>query len=1004
MASDFDYYNNVYNYWSQNRTDERDALVSLSVRNGWFYGGYRMCSSNFPEPNNPSLAVDLLCHELGHTLGSPHTHNCSWPGGPIDYCEVLENCSSNYREYTNGSLMSYCRSVLSFHPLCRNLMRDYSEGKVSNSFKLNSLNKRPVLSNLFLLTDPNAQLKSNNPTFEWYAPVNTENFHFQISKTSGFADLVEDTLVNQSYFRSIGLGEGKYYARINTGNGTGRTEWSSVLPFSVPAFSENSSSPLLLETFLYNDATIAGHFRKYSGTDIYQVEIINEYYDDQTSLTEINMTASPMQSFSLPVNMSKGGRFRVRIRVGKDQKWSRWSDSRTLIPSWNSEVWKFTNLSKVSGTPVVALSLFKPGIVNAGLKQSIEIAKDYSFTNIAFKDSVLTNQINEWSSNKVLFYPKLEENQSYFVRTRVNYDRGLYSKWNAYSLATGQTDQRFAFLGSVSKNLLSTNMTFGEYQSVRFYNTGARLYVQSLYGGHYVTTDLKTWQPFTTSSTQGRLPNNSNLLAATNDGETYLFDENRALVKSSVGGATEFYYSSATNFYIPNLTPGWILKNDGVMFRTDNLGIAHFKDGNWKFYREEHFQSPRSIYLAADSDDQVWNVMEGGRVWTYKKSVWSEGPFFANWTSLKGISFDKNNKCYLYGDFGVATLNESRNWEIIPALADVPIRKVVFDDKDQMWMASYRHNGEGFIAYALIKLKDQKASVYSDGLNFLKEPFDVEVFDNKLLILTSGGEIHTFDETKIQRFEAAASYCAGEQVSVILSSNSTFEKQNQISLQLKNVDGGGVTKLIDVVTAGNKITGTLPAGLTSGSYRIQTVTTRPEISSNESDVFKVYANPSATIAIAENNRFDIKLKASGSEGVTYQWRNNGTAIPGETSVSLNVNLSGNYTVMVTNEGGCSSESNALKVDIDQPGEITLLQNAPNPALSSTEIAFYLPATQPISLELFNQKGQKVKQLAEGVSAAGWHVYAVSGNDISAGVYVYRLTAGKVTRSLKLVKL
>jgi hypothetical protein len=67
--------------------------------------------SNFPLF---SWTVEVVTHELGHNLGSHHTHWCGWPGGPIDGCGPTAN--AGYAEGAcgtgpipaNGSIMSYC--------------------------------------------------------------------------------------------------------------------------------------------------------------------------------------------------------------------------------------------------------------------------------------------------------------------------------------------------------------------------------------------------------------------------------------------------------------------------------------------------------------------------------------------------------------------------------------------------------------------------------------------------------------------------------------------------------------------------------------------------------------------------------------------------------------------------------------------------------------------------------------------------------------------------------
>lgn len=1005
LIGDYDYFNNVNNYWIQNRTDEYDALVGLSVRYGWFYGGYRMCTSNFPEPNNQVLAPDLLCHELGHTLGSPHTHNCSWPGGPIDYCEALEGCgSTNYREYGVGSLMSYCRSILSFHPLCRNLMRDYADGKVNASFKLNALDKTPASSGPPILRNSTTQATSNTPEFEWSAPKSVEYFRFQISRNTAFTDPIEDTLITQSYFRSSGLGEGSYYARYSSSNSTGNAEWSSSLSFSVPAFTEASSAPILLNAILHNDATVAGYFKKYPETNSYQVEIVNEYNNSQRFVHQLSMSGESLQSFSIPLLIDPMGRFSVRIRVGKDQRWSKWSDKTILIAPWNNELWKLTNVSGVSGTPVVAVSLYRPTFSSIGTTQCIEIAVDSSFKHIVFKDSLISYQINDWYNNKAIFTPKLDDNQSYYVRTRLNYEPGFYSKWKSYQLTTGTTDRRFEFWGTVSKNLQSTNSTFSDYQSLKLYKKGTGLYVHSLSGGYYVTNDLKNWKAFTTSTTQGRIPNQSNLFGIADDGGAYLFDQNGTLLKNSQAGATQYYRYPGNYLYVPNLTPAWDLKNDGVMFRTEILGVVHVNEGEWKLYTEEVFGTARSIYLAADSEGRVWNVMQGGNVWTYRNSKWTMDSYFPQWSDLWGIGFDSTNACYLYGGFGVAKLNESHNWEIIPALAGIPVRKIAFDTQGQMWIASYRHNGLTYTSYALIKLKEQKTSVYSDGLNFLKEPFDIEIFNDKLVILTAGGEIQTFDETLIQAFVPGANYCPGEEFSFSLTTNSTFSKENKISILLTNTTTGQSRLISEITVLDKLVKAQLPVDITSGSYKMVVNTTHPEIQSNVEGLLHISEPISATIKQEPGNTFTTRLIAPSGEGLTYKWQLNGSEIATENSAFLEVYSSGSYNVEITTKQGCRSVSDTIEVQIAEPNEVTLLQNVPNPVTTTSELAFYLTGAENTTLELYSSNGRAIKTLKSGLLQKGWYRYTLDTHGLSSGIYLCSLTTGSTKKTIKIIRL
>ena len=92
-----------------------------------------------------------------------------------------------------------------------------------------------------------------------------------------------------------------------------------------------------------------------------------------------------------------------------------------------------------------------------------------------------------------------------------------------------------------------------------------------------------------------------------------------------------------------------------------------------------------------------------------------------------------------------------------------------------------------------------------------------------------------------------------------------------------------------------------------------------------------------------------------------------------------------------------------------PKTYDLMQNYPNPFNPSTVISYQLPESQTVTLDIFNELGQKVSTLVNETQNAGLHNVTWNGkndigNSVSSGIYFYRIKAGNFVNVKKMILL
>ncbi|MDO8550368.1 MAG: T9SS type A sorting domain-containing protein [Ignavibacteria bacterium] len=85
-----------------------------------------------------------------------------------------------------------------------------------------------------------------------------------------------------------------------------------------------------------------------------------------------------------------------------------------------------------------------------------------------------------------------------------------------------------------------------------------------------------------------------------------------------------------------------------------------------------------------------------------------------------------------------------------------------------------------------------------------------------------------------------------------------------------------------------------------------------------------------------------------------------------------------------------------------PNEYQLYQNFPNPFNPSTKIQFYLPEDNYVRIKLFDLLGREISIITDGVLDQGFHSVEFSSENLSSGVYLYKMEAGNKIFTRKMI--
>ncbi len=172
--------------------------------------------------------------------------------------------------------------------------------------------------------------------------------------------------------------------------------------------------------------------------------------------------------------------------------------------------------------------------------------------------------------------------------------------------------------------------------------------------------------------------------------------------------------------------------------------------------------------------------------------------------------------------------------------------------------------------------------------------------------------------------------------------------------------------------------------------------TQPLICDSEGTVYVGSAVGSNYYAISNDGELKWKLQL---DGISQQVDNTG-AIAKDGTLYLGVHhtslLTGQVKTLIAIKDTGTVSVNENNVVISN---YALLQNFPNPFNPTTTIKYSIPESGEVTIKVYDVLGRKVKTLVDGFKQNGNYEVTFNANDLSSGIYIYRIIASNKGRIL-----
>lgn len=267
---------------------------------------YSNISSTYKSVPTYSWTVEVMTHEMGHNLGSNHTHWCGWPGGPIDNCYTPEGgCSAGHPPQNGGTIMSYCHLTtygINFSNGFGPLPGDKIRSEVSGATCLGSCGGGGGCTAPSGLNITN--IGQTTATGNWNAVSGALSYKFEYKASSSGTWIVAST--TSTSYNMTGLSPATTYnTRVKTVCSSGESSYSGTVDFTTAGGTCPTPTNLAASNITETSATVTWSAASgaLSYNFQYKLSSSNSWYQVNVPGTGVNMTG-----------MTPGTNYDVRVQ------------------------------------------------------------------------------------------------------------------------------------------------------------------------------------------------------------------------------------------------------------------------------------------------------------------------------------------------------------------------------------------------------------------------------------------------------------------------------------------------------------------------------------------------------------------------------------------------------------------------------------------------------------------------------------------------------------------